>query len=335
MVSYRTSNVIFKMSDKNDNNFDKCLSEAQKKVNDFKLEREQLNMKLRDYILSFQSYDSDIYKSLLDARDFYTEKRYKYNRKLEELKRKKKEYERLWNSLTKKLNILPKLEINSNVATTIEYTKRSLEDIEVRIEKLTNALDEQILGIDEENEIIENLTELEKSKEKNLKTLSSLKQRQNIELQNSEYYVTLNKKVTIEKDLTEVYENLIELSNKRLITHKNMFELCRKVREFETIKKEVEKQLTDNKTNADEFQILFSKLLNLNKKVLFEEFANKEKAKLRPIKMPKSSINVIIKKKRKLKRFEQKKLEIALNKQKAGKKLDFYELQLILKHSKN
>ncbi|MFX1242943.1 MAG: hypothetical protein ACFFA7_16980 [Promethearchaeota archaeon] len=321
------------MSGKNDNNFDKCLSEAQKKVKEFKLEREQLNMKLKNYILSFQSYDSDIYKSLLDARDFYTEKRYKYNLKLEDLRRKKKEYERLWNSLTKKLNTLPKLEINSNISTTIEYTKRSLEDIEGKIENLNSALDEQILNIDEENEIIEKLTELENIKEKNLKILSGLKQKQILELQSNEYYKTLNKKLAIEKDLTEVYENLIKFSNKRLFTHKNMFELCRKVGEFEIIKREVQKQLIENKNNADEFQILFSKLLNLNKKVVLEEFA--KKAKLRPRKMPQSSINVIIKKKRKLKRLEQKKLEIALNKQKAGKKLNFYELQLILKHSKN
>lgn len=231
------------------------------------------------------------------------------------------------------MNTLPKLEINSNISTTIEYTKRSLEDIEGKIENLNNALDEQILNIDEENEIIEKLTELENTKEKNLKILSGLKQKQILELQSNEYYKTLNKKLAIEKDLTEVYENLIKFSNKRLFTHKNMFELCRKVREFETIKKEVQKQLIENKNNAEEFQILFSKLLNLNKKVVLEEFA--KKAKLRPRKMPQSSINVIIKKKRKLKRLEQKKLEIALNKQKAGKKLNFYELQLILKHSKN
>ncbi|MFX0024188.1 MAG: hypothetical protein ACFE9S_17815 [Candidatus Hermodarchaeota archaeon] len=323
------------MSDKEDYNFNKYLSEAQKKVKEFMLEREQLNLKLKDYILSFQSYDSEIYNSFLEARDFYTEKRYKYNLKLEELRRKKKEYERLWSFLTEKLETLPKLEINGNISTSVEYTKRSLEVIEGNIEKLTNILDEQILDIDEENEIIEKLRELESNKEEKLNILSGLKQKQVIKLQSSEYYIIQNKKETIEKDLTEIYNNLIKLSNKRLLTHKKMFVLYRKVREFENIKKEIENQLIENKTNADEYQLLFSKLLNLNKKVLLEELANKEKSKIRPRKIPQSSVKAIIKKKRKLKRMEQKKLEIALNKQKAGKKLDFYELQLILKHSKN
>ncbi len=323
------------MSGKEDYNFDDYLNNARKKVQEFALEREELNIKLKNYILSFQNYDSEIYNSFLDAREFYTEKRYNYSIRLRELKRKKREYERLWNFITEKLETLPKLEINSNISTSIQYTKRSLEDIEVKINKLSNILDEQILDIDEENEIIEKLRELEDNKEKKMNILSGLKQKKVTKLQSSEYYITQKKKEAIEKDLTEIYENLINVSNKRLLTHKKMFALYRKVREFETIKREIENQLIENKTNADEYHFLFSKLLNLNKKVLLEELENKEKSKIRPRKIPPSKIKDIIKKKRKLKRIEQKKLAIALDKQKAGKKLDFYELQLILKHSKN
>jgi len=323
------------MSGKEEYNFEGYLKEAQKKVKEFVLEREQLNLKLKDYILSFQSYDSEIYNSFLDARDFYTEKRYKYSQKLEELKRKKTEYERLWSSLTEKLKTLPKLEMNSNISTSIQYTKRSIEDIEGKIMKLTNILEEQILDIDEENEITEKLRELEGNKEKKMNILTGLEQKQVLKLQSSNYYLTQKKKEAIEKDLAEIYENLIILSNKRLLTHKKMFELYRKVKEFENIKREIENQLIENKTNADEYHLLFSKLLNLNKKVLLEELANKEKIKIRPRKIPASNIKAIIKKKRKIKKHEQKKLAIALDKQKAGKKLDFYELQLILKHSKD
>lgn len=323
------------MSGKEEYNFEEYLNEAQKKVKEFAYERKQLNSKLKDYILSFQSYDSDIYNSFLDARDFYTDKRYGYTIKLKELKRKKREYERLWSFLTEKLENLPKLEINSNISTSIEYTKRSLEDIEGKIIRLTNILEEQILDIEEENEITEKLRELEDNKEKKMITLSGLEQKKVSKLQSSDYYLTQKKKESIEKDLTEIYENIIRLSTKRLLTHKNMFELYRKVKEFENIKKEIENQLIENKTNAEEYHLLFLKLLNLNKKVLLEELANKEKIKIRPRKIPASNIKAIIKKKRKLKKHEQKKLAIALDKQRAGKKLDFYELQLILKHSKN
>ena len=74
--------------------------------------------------------------------------------------------------------------------------------------------------------------------------------------------------------------------------------------------------------------------MNLNRKVLLDDLSNKTKSFLRPKVLKTSDVKALIKKKKKVKRLEQKKLEIALEKQKSGKKLDFYEYQLILKHSK-
>jgi hypothetical protein len=323
------------MNGKKDYNFDNYLNDARKKVKEFVHEREQLNSKLKNYILSFQDFDSEIYKSLFDAREFYTNKRYSYNVKLEKLRRKKIHNERIWNDLTKKLNILPKPELDSNISISIKYIRRSLEDIKDKINKMTEVLEEQILDIDEESEIIEKLRDLENKKENNIIKLKELEHKELTRLESSEYYITQYKIQSIENDLKEIYENLIRLYDKRLFTHKKMFELYRKTKEFETIKKNIENQLLEHKTNADEYHLLFSKLMNLNKKLLLEEISNKDKSKIRPRKIPSSKIKAIIKKKRKLKRLEQKKLAIALDKQRAGKKLDFYELQLILKHSKN
>ncbi|MFX0144937.1 MAG: hypothetical protein ACFE9C_12760 [Candidatus Hodarchaeota archaeon] len=316
-------------------NFNNYIKDASEKVKELVHEKEQLNSKLKSHILSFQSFDSEIYKSLFNARVFYAKKRYSYNMKLEKLRRKKIEYERIWNDLTKKLNLLPKPELNSNISITIQYIRRSLEDIEEKVNRMTEILEVQILDIEEENEIIEKLRDLEYKKENNINKLKELEQKQLTNLQNSEYYITQNKKEALEKDLKVIYENLIKFYNKRLLTHKKMFELYRKIREFETVKHQIEHELIDHKSNADDFHLLFSKLMNLNKKVRSEELLNREKSIIIPRKIPKSQINTIINKKRKLKRFEQKKLAIALNKQKAGKKLDFYELQLILKRSKS
>jgi hypothetical protein len=75
-------------------------------------------------------------------------------------------------------------------------------------------------------------------------------------------------------------------------------------------------------------------MTNQNKNKLIEEqlsfFKNKAKAK----EEQRQRTKYIIKKKRLQKKFKDKKLEIALEKQKSGKKLDFYEFKLILNHSK-
>jgi len=323
------------MNGKKKYNFNHYLNNAQKEVKEFVLERGNLNSKLKNFIINFQNIDSKIYNSLFEARDFYIEKRINYNIKIEKLKREKIEYSHLWNSLNNKLKTLQKPELNSNLLVSIEYARRSLEDINEKIYYLSNRLEEQILDIAEENEIIEKLSELESNKQNRIKILSELEHKHVTRFQSSNYYLTKNKKETLEKELQEIYEKLNKFINKRLMTHKKILELYRKVREFEIIKKQVNNELVDYKTEADEYHMLFLKLMNVNKRVLFEEFSDKEISKVRPRKIPKSAVKAIINKKRKLKKLEQKKLAIALKKQKLGKKLDFYELQLILKHSKS
>ncbi|MFX1389815.1 MAG: hypothetical protein ACFE9Z_07130 [Promethearchaeota archaeon] len=322
------------MSNKKDYNISEYINKAKKEVKEFILERDEFNIKLKNLILSFQSFDSEIYKLLYEAREFYTNKRRKYNNKLTNLKRKKNEYERLRDSIKNQLQVITKPKLNGNLSISIDYTKRSLEVIEDKIRYLTMKLENQILDIDEENRIIEEIISLESNKKEKVSVLADLEKKQIINLQVSNYYIKKKKKDALEKDLKGIYENLIILTNKRLMTHKKLLEKYREVREFDNIKKKVEIELRNDNGNASQFLILFLKLLNLNKKKLLEEFSIREKSKKQPIKVLKSDIKHIIKKKRNLKKLEQKKLAIALNKQKLGKKLDFYELQLILKYSK-
>ncbi|MHA2280760.1 MAG: hypothetical protein ACXAC5_07900 [Promethearchaeota archaeon] len=329
------------MNSKEDYNFGDYINNAQKKVREFVHERNQLNDKLKNYILNLQSIDSEIYNSIFDAREFYNEKRNTYNIKLRNLKRKKIEYEQLWDRLTKELSTLSKPKLNNDLSISIDSTKQSIEDIEYEINTLNKKLEEQLLDIEEENEIIEKLRELEENKPKEINRLVELEQKQATKFQTSHYYITQTRIETLEKNLKEIYETLIELSNKRLMTHKKMFDLCRKVREFEKIKKEIENELTQNISTADGYNQLFLQLMAQNKKKLLDKLSNSPEGKVQPrrrvqpreIETPK--VKAIIKKKKKYKRLGQKKLAIALDKQKSGKKLDFYELQLILKHSKN
>jgi hypothetical protein len=322
------------MSDKENYNFDDYINEAQKKVEEFVQEQELLNSKLRNYIIIFQSFDSEIKKTLYDAREFYSNKRYNYNIKIAHLRRKKVEYEKRWNFLTKKISTLQKPELNSNISTSLEYSLRSLENIENNLAMMNEKIKAQILDIDEENELIEKVRDLETNKQKTIKILSDLKQKQFMRIQNSDYYKTHLEIKDVEKDLREVYEKLIKLTNKRLLTHSQTLFLYKKVKEFETIKTKIEMELIENKTSADEFHQLFVKLMDLNKKLLIEELSNKPKIKMRPRQITMQNMFVSPRKKKRFKKFEQKKLAIALHKQKTGKKLDFYEYQLILKYSK-
>jgi uncharacterized coiled-coil DUF342 family protein len=323
------------MSGKKDYNYSNYLNEAQKKVKEFMLERNQLNSNLKNYILSFQSFDFEIYNSLFEAREFYTEKRYNYKIEIEKLRRKRFESERLWKNLTKKMKALPKPKLNNNILVSIDYTKRSLEDIEYKVNNMNKKLEEFVLDIEEENEIIEKLKELEINKQNKMKILIELEQKQTNKLQSSDYYLTKRRIEPLERNLQEIYENLIILSYKRLMTHKKMLDLYRKVKEFEKIKKEIENELIANKISADRYHQLFLNLMNQNKKVLLDSLLNKPKRIMRPREIKTPNVGAIIKKKKKYKRLEQKRLAIALDKQKAGKRLDFYELKLILKHSKN
>ncbi|MHA2119748.1 MAG: hypothetical protein ACW990_00950 [Promethearchaeota archaeon] len=327
------------MSGREEYNFNDFINNAQKKAKELVLERNQLNSKLKNFILNLQSIDSEIFISLFNAREFYYEKRYEINEKLENLKRKKIEREDLWNRLTKEMSTLPKPK--SFQPVSIDSTKHSIEEIENKINIINNTLEEEILEINEENEIIENLRELEDKRQKEINRLVELEKQQVKKLQNNDYYKTQRRIETVQKELEEIYENLINLSYERLMTHTKMFDLYRKTKEFEKIKKDTANELTQNYNTADGYHQLYLKLLDQNKKKLLETLSNRPKRKVHPRRkiQPRESetpkAKAIIKKKKKYKRLEQKKLAIALNKQKSGKKLDFYELKLILKHSKN
>jgi len=248
---------FFSMSGKEDNKFSKYVDDAQKIVKEFVLEKNQLNSKLKNYILSFQNLDSEIYNSLYDAKEFYSEKRYDYNIHLDTLKRKKNEYERLWNQYTKEMSTLHEPKVNSNILVSIDYTKRSLEEIEDLINHMNEKLEEQILDIDEENVIIEKLSVLEKNKENKISILAELEQKQAKKLLNGDYYKSQSRIETLENNLRDIYENITNLSHKRLITHRKILNLYKKSKEYENIKKEIMNELTENKITTDEYYQLF------------------------------------------------------------------------------
>ena len=316
------------MSSKKNNDFTSHFSNLQSFVKDFSARRDQLNDKLINYILSLQTIESEIYKVLYEARKFYKKQRYYCNLKIKKLKRKKIEIEQIWSYL------MEEPILDCEISYSIEQTKHSIEELEYGINNLNSILEESILDIDEEIEIIEKLRELEEIQQHKIRRVIELEERLSKKLQNSAYYKNQRSITILEVKLKELYNSLDKLTAKRLNSHKKMLELYRKAREFENIKKNIEKELIMNQNAAYRNYQLFTQLMNQNKLVLLEELSHQPKEEIQPKEIVTTRVKSIIEKKKSHKKLVQERLSLALYKQKSGKKLDFYELKLILDHSK-
>ena len=82
------------MKDHNFDNFSQYFNNWQKNIINFTLKRNLANKELENYIKNFQTIDSEIYKALFTAREYYIKKRRYYNQKIKRLKQKEIEFKR-------------------------------------------------------------------------------------------------------------------------------------------------------------------------------------------------------------------------------------------------
>jgi hypothetical protein len=300
----------------------------------FALKRNLVNKELEKYIKSFQTIDSEIYKALFSAKEYYNKKHRYYNQKIKRLKQKEIEYKQLLDYVNREKRSLTKPKVKDEIFTSIRYIEQSIKEIDDKINNLSNQIEELNLDVEVESNIIEDIKNLDRDKKINLRHLRKLEQDLLREVQHNTYFKTVRTIEILEINLKEIPRNLNKLSKKKVKIHRKMIDLCRKAKVFENIKKQIENELLGAKQATDRYLQLYSELKNQNKKKLIEEqlrpFKNRAKAKEKR----KIKTKYIIKKKRLKKKFKDKKLEIALEKQKSGKKLDFYEFKLILDHSK-
>lgn len=322
------------MTDHNFDNFSLNFNKWQKNLINFALKRNLVNKELEKYIKSFQTIDSEIYKALFTAKEYYNKKHRYYNQKIKRLKQKEIEFKQLLDYVNREKRGLTEPKVKDEISTSIRYLKQSIKEIDDKINDLSNQIEELTLDVDEEDNIIEDIKNLDRDKKINLRHLRKLEQDLLREMQHNTYFKTVRTIEILEINLKEIPRNLNKLSKKKVKIHRKMLDLCRKAKVFENIKKQIENELLGAKQATDRYLLLYSELENQNKKKLIEEqlrpFKNRAKAKKKRLQTTK----YLIKKKRLKKKFRNEKLEIALEKQKSGKKLDFYELKLILNHSK-
>lgn len=307
------------MSGENYDNFGVSFNSLLQKIEVVKRKRNEVNKKIQEYISSFQLIETELIESFLTAKEIY-DKRWKYcNKKIKLLKKKKIEYEYLFDNLIEEKKKLQNPRSNSKDLELIESNKNSIKQIDHKIYNLEKRFKSELLKINEENEVIDQISKLDKEK-----------QELKIKLQSSEFYKNQSKIKFIEIKLKTIFEQLNKWFIKRRNSHEEIFDLFQKVYKLNNNKKKMERELSENKRAAERYFLQFSKTLNyeneISKKIRYN---NKAKQK----EMPRFELR--IKNKELFKKFKQEKLAIALEKQKAGKKLHISEYRLILNsHSK-
>ncbi|MHA1781933.1 MAG: DUF7121 family protein [Promethearchaeota archaeon] len=287
--------------------------ELQQQIEEFREKRDELNKKTKYYINKLQTIEEEIENLLKLAKTDYKRKRDYWNIKVQKLKQKKNEYKEILENL---LEEKKKLQKNSNIKNNTNNVL-SIKQIDKKISKLERIIETENLDISEENSIIDKIRELAELKKKIL-----------AEQVGSELF-KLEKKIEIVKiNLNKIYEQLTKWSNRSQKYHLMMRETYEKINELKKEKERLEEELIENKKAADAFHEKFLRAMN-QKKLLSRKNRNFKYRKnvKKPQKFEKKRLEEIEK-------LKQEQLAIALEKQKAGKKLNLFEARLILEKSK-
>ena len=287
--------------------------DLQSQIEDLRKKRDKLNKKTKQYINDLQEIETEIANSLKIAKEKYKKKRDYWNNKVKQLKEKKIEYKTLIDNLIEDKKNIQKSEKETDDKKQIF----SMKQIERKIDNLERRIETEKLDINEENAIIDKIRELAAIKTEFLS-----------EQRNSELFKIERKIEIVKINLNKIYEQLSKWSNKSQENHAKMLEEFQKVDKLKEEKKNLEEELIENKKTADRYHEQFLKVMKRSKKTY------KGKKPYRPGKRPAPKFSQIKKKNEMLEKIKQDKLATALEKQKAGKKLNLFEARLILEKSK-
>jgi len=199
----------------------------------------------------------------------------------------------------------------------------SIKQIDRKIENLERRIETDSLDITEENEIVDKIKELAEKKNEQL-----------VAQQNDGSYKIERKIEIVKINLNKIYEQLNKWSNKSQKNHSKMQELYQKANDLKDQKKQMEEELIENKKAADRYHFQFLDAMSQKKRLDKGRRPYKPKGKRGGKRPPKSGYRPPSKDKELLEKIKQDKLATALEKQKAGKKLNLFEARLILEQGK-
>ncbi len=278
-------------------------------IEDLRQKRDNFNLKTKDFINELQEIETEINSNLKLAKEKYKKKRDYWNDKVKELKDKKLEYKTLLDTLIEEKKTVQKNNNSSIRPISIKQVERQISNLERRIE--TDNLD-----IAEENNIIDKIKDLAESKQQFLAAQ-----------QNSDYFKIERKIEIVKINLNRIYEQLNKWSNKSQENHAKMLDIFKKVDELREQKRKREEDLIENKRAADRYHEQYLQVMNQRKKI------SKGKKPYTPNKKPPARIKQGKNKNEMMEKIKENKLAEAIEKQKAGKKLNLFEARLILEKS--
>lgn len=291
-----------KPSKKPYNNF----KDLQNQIDDAREKRDSLNQNTKEYINSLQEIEEQI-KTQLEVAKQYKTYRDKWNDRVAKLKDKKIEYKDMLYEIVNKINAFKKGR-DKNKGKYISSKK-----IDNKIDNLERIIETESLDLSEENQIIEQIRELAKKKQE--------------VLAEDEYndIMKQEKKIDIIKiNLDKIYEKISKWSNKSQSFHNKMHETYEQVNSLKDKKRQIEEKLIANKKEADAYHERFLELMKKRKNIPRGRGRGRDRGRY----YKKSQKN------QKLEKIMESKLQTALEKQKAGKKLNIYEARLILEKTK-
>lgn len=289
--------------------------ELQIQIEEFRQKRDDLNKKTKKFITELQEIDGEIDGYLKVVKDDYKKKRDYWNDKVKKLKDKKIEYKQLLDKCIDEGKAI--LKTSKKGKDTKKFI--SIKQIDKKIDNLERRIEIENLEIVEENAIIDKIRELVQIKHDFLD-----------EQQNNDY-LRIERKIKIVKiNLNKIYEQLSKWSNKSQNYHAKMHETYEKINELREKKKALEEELIENKKAADQYHEQLLRVMDKRKKI--------SKGK-RPYNSSQSRSKTPYRKKPRknyeLEKIKREKLAIALEKQKAGRKLNLFEARLILEQPKD
>jgi len=295
-------------------------------IDNFIRKHNELKDNIRNYNRFYNQLRSQIFKAIIKHKIEYARNISFWNKRINSLQIKKKNYTILLGSITKDFKNIRKPQIDGELSNQIHCLELDIKKVKNEIEKFEGIIKSVPLDINQEDEIITKIDDLQKKKSQLSSKMREKERKQKNSLENSHYYITLNKIKYLKTNLDYIQIQLKKWRDKRKKNHLQILILYRKLNDLSINRSKLDNQFDEITFSNEKIKNYFNEILNNGKEALEEEISPISEDERRK---EKKKNNWLL-----MQKHKHKKLAIAIEKKKMGKKLDFYELKLILENSK-
>lgn len=315
------------MENKDYKQFNQILVKLKEIIKFYDQSKDQFGRNLLNLVSNFQRFEKDIFSSFYSMQIQFVEQIRQINKEIRQIRENKIVNIQLLEDLKNEKKNSPEPQIKEETVS-LEKLKNLIQGIEQDLAFLNNKLESSNLDIGEENQVLEQISSLEREKSKRLEKLKIVEQNIAEILENSELFMLSNLIEVLKHRIKNIDTKLIQLINLRLSIHKKSLSSYRKIKAFESGKKRIENEIEKNIILFNNYKETFKK--TVDNRELFKINFQKLEAKKEIKKEKAEHVKMIVKKKKLLKKLKDERIKKVLKKNKAGQKLDFYEYKLIM-----